>query len=339
MAFVRSRSRKTGTFFYVVEYEPGGKRIWRSAGKNRGFARRWASSINELKLRRKAGFPDEEAPARCLWTVGVLRDRDLADARQRGLFMPSRESCWRNIVRVLGEDLSLSEISPETIRDATTAWLETAKNRTANHYRAVLRFALKLARQTPESGYTADPFASVASLPERDVRQARALTEKQAGKLVRILRRLHPATAASAELLLLTASRRSEEGTAAGRALRYPGHKRGRPRAFRLDTRLRELLEQPRGWSRRAWREAAQRLGIPDLRPHDLRHTAATRAFLAGATIPEVQELLGHQSPEMAQRLYTHLFPREMKAVRYAWEPAGRLGKSSTHSRRPRGAA
>ena len=334
MAFVRARRRKTGTFFYVVEYEPGGKRIWRSAGRDRAFARRWASRINELKLRRKAGFPDEEAPERCLWTLGILRDRDQADARQRGLFMPSRESCWRNIVRVLDPGLPLTAVTPEAIRDATSEWLKTAKNRTANHYRAVLRFALRLARQTPESGYTGDPFAAIAALPERDVRASRALTEKQSGRLVRILRRLHPPTAVSAELLLLTASRHSEKGAAVAGALRYPGHKRGRPRAFRLDDRLRALLEQPRGWSRRAWRAATKKLGIPDLRPHDLRHTAATQAFLAGAKIPEVQELLGHQSPEMAQRLYTHLFPREMEPVKYLWEPGGKPGKASTPPRR-----
>lgn len=102
-------------------------------------------------------------------------------------------------------------------------------------------------------------------------------------------------------------------------SVRFPGHKRGRPRAFKLDARLRALLKEPRGWSRRAWKAATAKLGVPDLRPHDLRHTAATRAFLAGATVAEVQELLGHRSPEMAQRLYTHLFPREMEAVRYSW--------------------
>ncbi len=321
MAFVRKRVRKTGAFWYVVEYQPGGKRVWRSAGRDKAFARRWASKINELKLRRRAGFPDEETPTVCAWTLEDLRRRDLEDARQRGLFLPSRESCWRNVVRALDPTLPLTALTPDAIREATTVWLKTAKNRTANHYRAVLRFALRLARQTPESGYAGDPFAGLPTLPERDVRPSRALTERQAGDLMRILRKLHRPTAVSAELLLLTASRRAERGVAASGVLRFPGHKRGRPRAFRLDERLAALLEQPSGWSRRAWAAAVKRLGIPDLRPHDLRHTAATRAFLAGATIPEVQQLLGHKSPEMAQRLYTHLFPREMEPVRYLWGP------------------
>jgi integrase len=47
---------------------------------------------------------------------------------------------------------------------------------------------------------------------------------------------------------------------------------------------------------------AAIKLGIPDLRWHDLRHTAATRAAEAGATPREIQKLLGHASVTQTER-------------------------------------
>jgi integrase len=337
MAFIRRRQRRTGVFYYVGYYIPGeivdgqkqkAKIRWRSAGKDRRFAKRWAANIERIKRLQKAGLLEEEPPdpGDSGWTVGELRKRDLADARQRGIVMSHRESCWRNILRVLPEETLLTEITPERIRDATAAWLKSAGNLTANRYRQVLRYGLRLARESSESRYTGDPFSRLARLPEKSARPARALTDAESGRLIRILRKIHPPTAATAELLLLTASRTSERGEMVGATLRYPGHKRGRPRTFRLDPRLRALLNAPRAWSRRAWEKATKELGIPDLRPHDLRHSAATRAFLAGATIAEVQELLGHRSPQMAQRLYTHLFPREMKAIRYAW--GGKRGQT-----------
>lgn len=42
------------------------------------------------------------------------------------------------------------------------------------------------------------------------------------------------------------------------------------------------------------------------LRPHDLRHTAATLALDAGAPIHRVQDLLGHSSPITTQRYVQH---------------------------------
>ena len=55
----------------------------------------------------------------------------------------------------------------------------------------------------------------------------------------------------------------------------------------------------------RNWRMAREAAGRPDLRVHDLRHTGATMAARAGATLAELQQRLGHSSVSAALR-YQH---------------------------------
>lgn len=50
---------------------------------------------------------------------------------------------------------------------------------------------------------------------------------------------------------------------------------------------------------------AATKAGRPDLSPHDLRHFGAVQAARAGATIRELMDRLGHETPDMAIR-YQH---------------------------------
>lgn len=53
------------------------------------------------------------------------------------------------------------------------------------------------------------------------------------------------------------------------------------------------------------WNKARTAAGAPELRFHDLRHAGATWAAQAGATIRELQERLGHASPQAAM-IYQH---------------------------------
>ena len=54
------------------------------------------------------------------------------------------------------------------------------------------------------------------------------------------------------------------------------------------------------------WAEARDAAGLDHVRIHDLRHTFASILINAGATLYEVQTLLGHSTPQMTQR-YAHL--------------------------------
>lgn len=54
------------------------------------------------------------------------------------------------------------------------------------------------------------------------------------------------------------------------------------------------------------WDEARREAGLDSVRIHDLRHTFASILINAGASLYEVQTLLGHSTPQMTQR-YAHL--------------------------------
>lgn len=56
---------------------------------------------------------------------------------------------------------------------------------------------------------------------------------------------------------------------------------------------------------------ACDRLKIPDLHLHDLRHDGISRLFESGLGIPEVSMISGHLSWENLKR-YTHLRPADV---------------------------
>lgn len=58
---------------------------------------------------------------------------------------------------------------------------------------------------------------------------------------------------------------------------------------------------EPTRWQRKF----VIRHGTKNVSPHDLRHTAATLALEGGASIKEIQELLGHADPATTLRFYT----------------------------------
>ena len=64
---------------------------------------------------------------------------------------------------------------------------------------------------------------------------------------------------------------------------------------------------------RQAVHSLARRAGVPDISPHDLRHSAATHLLSGGADLREVQEMLGHSSLATTQR-YTHVSVERMLA-------------------------
>jgi hypothetical protein len=102
----------------------------------------------------------------------------------------------------------------------------------------------------------------------------------------------------------------------------------------------------------RAFDTAAKRAnlnteGLPKLRWHDLRHSAASALISAGLNVVYVSRQLGHSSPSITLNVYGHLFDRERHAeqARTAMDavlgnkwatPGGKQGENSTLAERPK---
>jgi integrase len=57
------------------------------------------------------------------------------------------------------------------------------------------------------------------------------------------------------------------------------------------------------------WTRLAKRAGLPSIRFHDLRHTAATLLLARGVNIKVVSEMLGHASISITLSIYGHVLP------------------------------
>ena len=64
------------------------------------------------------------------------------------------------------------------------------------------------------------------------------------------------------------------------------------------------------GFVRQALHRALDHAGLPRIRTHDLRHTAATLLREQGTDMRDLQELLGHSSYTVTANTYSHVTPR-----------------------------
>jgi len=70
-------------------------------------------------------------------------------------------------------------------------------------------------------------------------------------------------------------------------------------------------------WYYDRWRLAVKKIGRPELRPHDLRHSLASDIASRGGSLIEVGAALHHRSLS-ASRRYSHLYPGRLKGVLFA---------------------
>ncbi|MGP4916807.1 tyrosine-type recombinase/integrase [Brachybacterium tyrofermentans] len=78
---------------------------------------------------------------------------------------------------------------------------------------------------------------------------------------------------------------------------------------------------------RRGWFDAAaETAGMKGLTPHELRHTAASLAVSAGASVLALQRMLGHDKPLITLDFYSDLFDEDLDLV------ADRLGEARKKS-------
>lgn len=65
----------------------------------------------------------------------------------------------------------------------------------------------------------------------------------------------------------------------------------------------------------RWWRESVARAGVPAIRLHDARHTAATVLLRAGVPVKVVSQRLGHADVAVTMRIYQHVTAQDDRAA------------------------
>lgn len=83
---------------------------------------------------------------------------------------------------------------------------------------------------------------------------------------------------------------------------------------------------------RRVWVPATRAAGVEGLRFHDLRHTAGTPAAVAGGTLREVMDRLGHSTAAAALR-YQHAMANRDAAIARALDAMMLAEEDHTHDR------
>lgn len=69
-------------------------------------------------------------------------------------------------------------------------------------------------------------------------------------------------------------------------------------------------------------RAACRRAGLPLVGPHALRHTAATEMLRAGASLPEIGQVLRHREIRTTAR-YAKVDRRALRALARPWPEGG----------------
>jgi integrase len=66
---------------------------------------------------------------------------------------------------------------------------------------------------------------------------------------------------------------------------------------------------------RKALTAALEQAGLPYIRIHDLRHSAATMLLADGGSLLDVQELLGHSTITLTANTYAHVLDGQRRAT------------------------
>jgi integrase len=72
----------------------------------------------------------------------------------------------------------------------------------------------------------------------------------------------------------------------------------------------------------RAFQDALDRAKLPDVRFHDLRHSAATFLLAQGMTLEDVKNQLGHSTIVLTSNTYGHILEQRQHEVARAMDAA-----------------
>jgi integrase len=207
--------------------------------------------------------------------------------------------------------------------------LKLVKSGTVRRELSVLHHCLEIARKEWGFPFPGNPVGQIG-LPQPSKPRDRRPTPEELDRLLSGCdRRRSPLLSSVILFAVETGMRRGElvatrwsDVDLEGRTLHILMAKNGHARTIPLTSAAVDiLLELPKDTDqifpisgnaiRLAWERLKKRVGIDDLRFHDLRHEAVSRFFEMGLTVPEVALISGHRDARMLFR-YTHLRPEDI---------------------------
>ncbi len=226
--------------------------------------------------------------------------------------------------------LTLDAITPRDIQRMHAEIRERTTNSTANRYLGLMGRMYSLANEWQV--YDKNPAHRVKKVAENPARE-RFLSREELGRLLEALDASASRAAADAlKFLVLTGLRKSEalqlawkHANLAEGTVYLAQTKSGKPRTVVLNTPAKELLQQrwdarkddhpfvfpgrlkghPVNNPQKVFDDACARAAIDGACIHTLRHSFASLAINAGATLFDVSRLLGHSTTQTTTR-YAH---------------------------------
>ena len=320
--------------------------------RERQYSSDWTKETAEQALAtRVLALEQEQAQAGQPRTFGQVVEDYLVYKEQRGKrsVREDRRILKTRWVPYVGAETPIAELTGDRIaryeRDRTDVSSYTVANELS-----VLRHLLRLARRW---GYIKELPEVI--LPEKPTGRRRYLTEDEIARLLAAGAGSRNPYLETIIVIALNAGMRKgeilglewERVDFARGVLVLHQTKNGEPREVPMNQAVYEALtaiapqagrEGPIfrkrsgatwGQIRTAFTSALKKAGIADFRFHDLRHTCASHLVMSGASLKDVQEILGHKDFRMTLR-YSHLSPAHLRKAVALLD--GRFGPSMPSS-------
>ena len=348
--------RSTGSMTYALRYrDPHGKLRQHTIGNANDISFQQARTAAE-KLRSRVVLgedPSEERKTkRTIPTLAEFtRDRYMPFVKGYKRSWDSDDSYLRNHILPKFGACHLDEIKQQAVIELHHGMRASGKApATANRIVILLRYMYNLAKKWSIPGSESNPTIGVQLFETNNARE-RYLSTEETQRLVQVLQDSENTQLKYiVPMLLLLGCRKRElldskwqDFDLERRSWRIPMTKSGKSRHVPLSESVLNLLSQLPRWEGcpfvvpnpktqlpyvsffTAWDSARQKAGMPELRIHDLRHSAASFLINSNHSLYVVQKLLGHTQIKTTAR-YSHLAPETMLNAADAMANAAGLG-------------
>lgn len=303
--------------------------------RTKKYCAEWSKEDAEKELATvMLGLEQEQRSEQPGITLGDAVERYFA-AKVRKKSVKDDERHLRMFLTAFGSSLPLAEVTSARINAWKSERLAAICPQTREPYAAAsinrplaaLRHMLRLAQE--EGRLTAVPRIRLEKEPQGRLRW---LTQEEIARLLAACSKSrNPELQAAVIIALNTGLRRAElleltwdRVDLSRSVIRLEVTKSGRRREVPINDACYRALStlQPKEGGRvfrtrtirTAYENAVEAAKLDDVTFHTLRHTFASWAMMKGATLRELQELLGHSSLTMTMR-YAHLSPEHLRSA------------------------